>query len=112
MIFIDLVSECRALKLHEERTVTDDYYEAVFYNHDMKEVNEIISARLGPPVKTEDAAPTEKNLELTKNNGGIRVGQTLYIRDSEDTTLFAMFWPWQDKIHTTVKLVLLTATEF
>jgi hypothetical protein len=107
MIFDDLVSDCSALNMHEERKVTDDYFEAVFYNHDMKEIHEIMTSRLGPPVKTEDAEPTEKNQELTKNNGGIRVGQTLFVKDTEDTTLFAMFWPWQDKIHTTVKLVKL-----
>jgi hypothetical protein len=31
------------------------------------------------------------------------VGQTLYYSKQPDCALFAMFWPWSDGEHTTVK---------
>jgi hypothetical protein len=43
--------------------------------------------------------------ETVKAFGGIMPGQTLYFKNEGNDTIFAMLWPWQDGIRTTVKII-------
>ena len=40
-----------------------------------------------------------------KEYGGIRKEQFLYNRAFEEISIMAMFWPWSDGAHITVKIV-------
>jgi hypothetical protein len=46
-------------------------------------------------------------LRMTEDYGGIQTGQTLFMREFDDFNVMAMFWPWQDGKHVTLKITLL-----
>ena len=43
--------------------------------------------------------------ETVNNFGGIMPGQTLYFKGEGVDSIFAMLWPWQDGVRTTVKII-------
>jgi hypothetical protein len=100
----EILDRCNMLNVHEVRHVTDDYAELVFHNRALDEWNRILSDTLGPPKKPAGVEPSENDLELTKDYGGIRVNQTLFMKEVEDSKVIAMYWPWQNGIHTTLKM--------
>ena len=95
------------LKIHENRCMTDELVELVFLNEQIDEWQRILSAFLGNPIKPQGQEPSAKDLELTAKTGGIRINQTLFEKDLPDGTIIAKFWPWQDNIHTTLRMALL-----
>lgn len=88
----------------EVRRITDDYAELVFYNRKLDRWNKILGDILGPPKKPAGREPSEDDRHLTKDYGGIWVNQTLFRKEFGDFTIMAMYWPWQDDIHTTLKM--------
>ena len=47
---------------------------------------------------------TEIDLRVTEKYGGIGVNQTLFKKNGEADIVIAMFWPWQDGVHATLKI--------
>lgn len=96
-----------SLNIFKKRKSTDNYRELVFFNKDTKKWNRILSGKLGNPVKTKWNG-YDKSLErLTRKFGGIRKGQTVYVKEYDDFSVVAMIWPWKDKQHSTLKLSLI-----
>lgn len=95
------------LTVSKQRKRTDTYSELVFFNKDLKKWDRTLSGILGPPMKSKWKKPDENLSLITRNFGGIRVGQTLYYKEFEDCKIIAMIWPWKDKTHTTLKLSML-----
>ena len=95
------------LRVYEQRSAANDYIELVFYASEVDEWNKLFSDILGPAVKPPGVEPTEHDSELTKDYGGIFTGQTLFKKELDNTIIIAMFWPWQDDVHTTLKIALL-----
>ena len=62
---------------------------------------------LGPAVKPAGVKPTENDLQLTRDYGGIWINQILFKKEIGNVTFIAMFWPWQDDIHTTLRMAFL-----
>jgi hypothetical protein len=100
----EILDRCNMVNVHEVRHITDDYAELVFHNRALDEWNRILSDTLGPPKKPAGVEPSENDLELTKDYGGIRVNQTLFMKEVEDSKVIAMYWPWQNHLHTTLKM--------
>ena len=98
---------CSELKINEKRCLTDEFVELVFQNEEIDEWYRIVSAFLGSPSKPEGQAPSKKDLALTSKTGGIRLEQTLFEKAFDNGTIIAKFWPWKDKIHTTLRMALL-----
>jgi hypothetical protein len=94
------------LGIYEKRALADDYGEFVFYNKEGQAWYDIFTEILGPAKKPPGVKPAKEDLELTKDYGGIYPNQTLFKREFDGTTVVAMFWPWQDKEHTTLKMIL------
>lgn len=90
--------------VHEVRHITDEYGELVVDNKDIEEWNRRFSDILGSPIKPAGVRPSKDDLNLTKNYGGIWASQTLFKKEYDDFTLIAMYWPWQDGAHVTVKM--------
>ena len=44
---------------------------------------------------------------LFTEGADVKAGQTLFKKDFEGHSIIAMFWPWQDQAHTTLKIALL-----
>jgi hypothetical protein len=107
MTLKEILSRCHKLTIYEERIINDDYYELVILNKEIGEWNKILTDILGPPRKPKSVEPIEDDLRLTKASGGIRVNQTLFEKKFNDVTIIAKFWPWEDNIHTTLKMALL-----
>jgi len=107
MTLKEVIDKCSMLNVYEVRRVTDEYGELVFYNKKINEWNQIFVDLLGPATKPAGVQPSEDDLHVTKDYGGIWTDQTLFKREFDDFTLIAMYWPWQDDIHTTVKMARL-----
>jgi len=89
------------------RRNSDEFCELVFYNKDADEWNKIFADMLGHPIKPPGKDPTEGDQHLTRDYGGTWVDQTVFTKQFDDVTVIAMFWPWQDGVHTTLKMALL-----
>jgi hypothetical protein len=107
MTLKQIMERCHMLGVNEQRHRGDAYHELVFYQAEIDQWTKIFSGIFGPAVKPEGAKPTKALLELTRDYGGIWPGQTLFKKDFDDVTVIAMFWPWQDGIHATLKMALL-----
>lgn len=103
----DIISRFSGLKIHANRAATDDYYEAVFFSKDTAEWDKAIADILGAAVKPSKAKPSKDDLKITDSYGGIQASQTLFKKDFESHSIIAMFWPWQDRAHTTLKIAIL-----
>ncbi len=107
MTLNEILVRCQKLQIHEERSKNDEYYELVIYNNEIDEWQKILHDMLGEPRKPKGVAPSKSDLKLTKASGGIRINQTLYEREFGDVIIVAKFWPWEDDVHTTLKMALL-----
>jgi len=107
MTLKEIIEKCSKLGVYERRYVTDDYDGLVFYNRELDKWNKIFTAILGPSIKPAGVKPTKDDLRLTKDYGGINDNQTLFKKGFDDATVIAMFWPWQDGVHATLKMVSL-----
>lgn len=103
----EIINCCRHLKVAEKRCLTDEFIELVFLNEDITEWHRILTAFLGKPRKPEGQEPDADDLRITAKTGGIRVDQTLFEKEFDDTGIIAKFWPWQDNKHTTLRMALL-----
>jgi hypothetical protein len=102
-----IIERFNNLAIYEQRYLSDDYDELVFFNKEIAEWMGIFTDILGPAIKPKGVKPTQTDLLLTKDYGGILDNQTLFKKKFDDVTVFAMFWPWQDNVHTTLKVVFL-----
>lgn len=99
-----IIDKCSMPGVHEVRHITDDYGELVVHNSRIAEWDKILGDFLGPPKKPAGVEPSEDDLQMTKDYGGIWINQTLFKKEFEKFTLIAMYWPWQDDVHTTIKM--------
>ena len=111
MTLREIIKKCATLRICEERCNTEEFYEVVFSNEDTDEWNKRFADILGHPKKPAGIQPTKDDQDLTKDYGGIWLEQTLFRRGFDDVTVIAMFWPWQDGIHITLKMALLKKGE-
>ena len=107
MALREIVEKCNILNIYDKREITDDYCEIVFYSKDVEEWTKILADFLAPAVKPQGVEPTKDDSRLTENYGGIRSHQTLFKKEYGDVVIIAMFWPWGDGSHTTLKMVFL-----
>ena len=101
-----LIENCRALGINEERFIEDTYYEIVFYTREMSEWTELFTNFLDSAVKLPGTPPTKEQKELTRPYGGIMKDQTLFRKEFKHGAIIAMFWPWKDSVHSTLKLIV------
>lgn len=100
----EILLKGRGLPVCEERAGTPDYDERVIDKDDVSRWSSVLTAVLGAPVKPAGVIPTEEHLSVTENYGGIQKSQTLYWKEFEDVCVAAMFWPWGDGKHVTLKM--------
>jgi hypothetical protein len=103
----EIIERCGMLGIYEQRRIEDDYIEIVFYNREADEWNKVFIDIFGPPIKPAGVKSTEEYLRLTEAYGGIYTNQTMYKKDFGEYIVIVMLWPWQDDIHTTLKIALL-----
>jgi hypothetical protein len=102
-----ILEEFSMLSVYEVRRATDEYVEIVFYNKKRNEIDHVLQRTLGPPRKPAGSEPSRDDLNLTREYGGIWLNQTLFVKASEGCAVMAMYWPWEDEVHTTLKMACL-----
>ncbi len=103
----EIIEKFQKQTIHETRSKHSEYFEAVIYNKDIDQWGKILTDTLGPPIKPTGVEPSEEDLKITKQSGGIRANQTLFSKSFEHSSVIAKFWPWEDNTHTTLKMALL-----
>jgi len=104
MMLKDILSKISHLNINEKRTISDEYSELVFLNKDIDELCKIFTGIFGEPQKKQGVKPSKDILSLTKDYGGVWQDQTLFKKADSENTIIAMLWPWQDNMHTTLKI--------
>ena len=107
MTLKEIVEKFNELDVYEQRCVSDEYVELVFYSKEIDKWDKVLIDILGPAVKPAGVKPTKDDQDLTKDYGGIFDNQTLFKKDFDGVGVLAMFWPWQDGTYTTLKAALL-----
>lgn len=107
MILNEIFNKCQALRIYGKRIAADDFLELVIFSQEIQQWSQILSSVLGPPVKPAGMKPTQEHLKVTEESGGIWDNQTLFEKDFQDYKVIAKFWPWQDDVHTTLKMAKL-----
>ena len=103
MAFNNLKKQIKLVTFDSVRCDEEDYFEAVFFKQDLVQVSAKLSVVLGEMVYP-GVKPLEKKIEtLVSEYGGIQKGQSLYLKEIGDFIMLAMFWPWQDGEHITLK---------
>ena len=103
----EIIDCCQHLKVIERRTFTEEFIELVFLNEELPEWHRILTAFLGKPRKPSGQVPSPTDLKLTAGTGSIRIEQTLFEKEFEDSAIICKLWPWKDDRHTTLKMALL-----
>jgi hypothetical protein len=105
MQFNGLINEIKSAVFDSLRSDKESYFEAVFLNDELTKLFPKFEKFFGLP-----AWPSEKPLpsqveEIIGEFGGIMPGQTLYFCNDGSDYIVLMLWPWNDAIHTTVKII-------
>jgi hypothetical protein len=106
MVLKKIFDRLSPMSIYEKRVFTDGYYELVFLNKEIDEWEQIFTDILGPAAKPPKVDPSDADLSLTREFGGIYVNQTLFKKEYGNKTIIAMFWPWDDPRYITLKIVL------
>jgi len=103
-ILKDIVDQTSGLETLSHRCVSDNYDERIIFNKDIEQWTKALASVLGLPIKPEGVNPTKDDLALTKKFGSVFKHQVLFKKEFSDSVIIAMFWPWLDKKHTTLKI--------
>lgn len=98
------------MNVFEKRNITENYLEIVFYSRDKNEWERVFIEILGNAVKPPKSNPTREDSAITKDYGGIKADQTLFKKEIEGFVVIAMFWPWGDGDHVTLKAACIRRT--
>jgi len=58
-------------------------------------------------VKPAGQKTTPQDFALTVNYGEVNDNQTLFYKAFEEKSIIAIFWPWKDMMHVTLKIICL-----
>jgi hypothetical protein len=105
-ILNEVKDKIKALPVFEKRQDRDDYIEIVFYNRDIEKWNIVLNGFLGQAIKPAGAKADKDLQNSVKEYGGINDNQTLFKKDFNNECVLAMYWPWQNDKHTTLKIIL------
>ena len=101
----EMKEEIRFVDFEATRTDCDNYFEAVVIKEEVSKLSEKLQKFLGLPAWPSKNRLTHQAQEAVKGFGGIMPGQTLYFRSEGSNAIFAMLWPWQDGMRTTVNII-------
>jgi hypothetical protein len=99
-----IMKKISQLDIYEKRNASEKYCEIVFFSKDKEKWNTVFSELLGDAIKPESIPPSGEHEKMAEQYGGIRKEQVLYNRVFEKTSIMAMFWPWGNGTHITVKI--------
>ena len=101
------MKKCHSLAVAKTREMGENYAELVFFSKDLEKWDQVLCEALGPAEKQRNCSPSRAHQGLTRELGGVRHGQTLFARKGQNGTVVALYWPWRDRTHITLKLGLI-----
>jgi hypothetical protein len=104
-----IIERFNTLNIQQKRSIEDEYVEIVVLTKEIDQWSQVAGEFFGPAIKPMGAKPDHESLKLTQAFGGIRDNQALFKKELDGKTTVAMFWPWQDGVHTTLKIFVLPA---
>lgn len=105
MQFTELIKELKEIKFEELRKDSENFFEAVVIKQDLMKLTKILEKFFGIPAWPSKDKISSQVQDTIKDFGGIMPNQTLYFSGGNEGVAFAMLWPWQDGIHTTIKII-------
>lgn len=105
MQFSEVKEEVKSVNFETLRTDCDNYFEAVVIKNELDKLGERLNKFFGEPAWPSKNRLSYQMQEAVKAFGGIMPGQTLYFKNQGNEAIFAMLWPWQDGVRTTVKII-------
>jgi hypothetical protein len=105
----EILKNCIDLAVVQERARRDQYVELVFPTKETDQWAAKIQESLGEASKPPGQSATKEQEKITKDFGGIQKGQTLFCKSRDEEYIIAMFWPWGNGEHTTLKLAIAQA---
>lgn len=87
------------------RADTDNYFEGVLIKEELVKLTGILDKFFGAPALPSHNKLSPQIQKIIDSFGGVMSGQALYFWNQGNDAIFAMLWPWQDGLHTTVKIV-------
>jgi len=103
--FKDIKEKIKEVKFDSLRSDSDDAFEAVAVRDQMGVVTRCLDSLFGPAVFPSKNKLSDGINRVIAGFGGIMPGQTLYYNQEGKSVIFAMLWPWQDGVHTTLKII-------
>ena len=104
MTLQNIAEKLEGLNVYETRCVDEEKVDIAFFAADVKEWEAVLSGILGEVMKPAGVKPTKEQIKELESYGGIWAGQTLFKKCGEGSTILAMFWPWDDGEHITLKM--------
>ncbi|MFH0854968.1 MAG: hypothetical protein V1869_00415 [Candidatus Omnitrophota bacterium] len=105
MEFAKIREEVKKIGVEALRSDESDYFEAVIIKDELAKLNERLKIFFGEPASASKNGLPSEIQDKINGFGGIMPGQTLYFRNEGSDSIFAMLWPWQDGVRTTLKIV-------
>lgn len=102
----NILEQCSELSIYEKRKLGDDYIEIVIFKADLLKWCQQFDKILGEATKPESSSPTDEDVAVTEEYGGVFDNQILYHHPFEEENVVILIWPWQDNVHTTVKIAV------
>jgi len=106
MEFKEIKETVKGINFEELRNDSDVYLEVVILRKDLAHLTSSLTKYFGLPAWPSKNKLTPKMEESIADFGGVMAGQTLYFNSDATQVIFAMLWPWQDRQHITMKMVL------
>jgi hypothetical protein len=103
--FCDVRKELGSVHFDALRQDADGYFEAVVVKERLAIVARKLEDLFGAPAWPSKERLSAHARKAIKDHGGIRTGQTLYCAANGGCIIIAMLWPWQDGLHTTLKVM-------
>lgn len=102
-MFLEIVQLIKDNPIEETRAFRQNYFECVVSRDHLRSTLKVLDDFFGAPIKDAESKPTDESNRFSALDGGVRQGQTLYLKLQEDVFFCALIWPWNDGIHTTIK---------
>ena len=102
--FNDIKAQAKALGFETLRTESDLYLEAVFLKAKISEYSALLDGIFGEVAWPSNNPIPEDVKKTIAQYGSVMGGQTLYCMQEVSHVIFAMLWPWGDKVHITLKM--------
>ena len=105
MQFNELINEVKSAVFESLRLDKESYFEAVFLNNELVKLTPKFEKFFGLPAWPSQSPLPSKIEGIIEEFGGIMPGQTLYLCNEGSDYIVLMLWPWNDAMHTTVKII-------